>query len=140
MLDDEINDQHHHLIGDKRIDIDRRHPKCFILCANKTNLGSILTFLSLLYGIPKYYNLDLLKLWVNTNQHTYDTEPPGYTPENTDMNERDDESPIFSMETSLLKIRAILSELILRSDFCRCQLPVITRASQLYDCCQVSWE
>ena len=51
------------------------------------------------YGHPCFRDLDILKLWVNLNQHICQTWPPGYIPQNYDEYERDGRYEISSIGT-----------------------------------------
>lgn len=67
LMIDKNDDQHHQLISGERIDIDRRHPKCFILCANKTNPRSVPNLLSLRNTITSmffHYGLVLISIYI----------------------------------------------------------------------------
>ena len=51
------------------------------------------------YGHPYLRDLDILKLWVNLNQHIFQTWPPGYIPQYDDEEERDGRYEVSSIGT-----------------------------------------
>lgn len=71
MLDDENDDQPRRLISRERIDNDRRHYEYY--AENRQPRKHTQPFS--VYGTPEFHDLDVLKLWVNSNQHTRDTWP-----------------------------------------------------------------
>ena len=85
-LDSESDDQDVGPINPERIDSDRNNYQYYARHKQERDPEKPFS----VYGLPEFRDLDVLRLWVNSNEHMYRTWPPGYTPLKTDLDERDD--------------------------------------------------
>ena len=95
-LDSESDDQDVGPIDPERIDSDRNNYQYYARHRQERDPEKPFS----VYGLPEIRDLDILRLWVNSNEHMYRTWPPGYTPLETDRDERDDESSLYTSDPS----------------------------------------
>ena len=97
-LDDNYDNHHQFAITDQNIHVVHRDWRNYEFYARKRRpRDSSLSFP--VYGDPLFRDLDILKLWVNSNEHLGQTWPPGYIPQYPDANERDIGDEISSIGT-----------------------------------------